>query len=350
MLAMVLTAPEGRGAIECRTVPRPVPEPGEALIKVHATSVMSADLPTLDGVSAPGPGLPGPTFPMIMGNEFVGEVADCPGGELRIGQRVAVGFGGYGFTRNGGHAEYVLVRVRDVWPFTSSLPATALAALPKAFGSAEMIKEALDWQKAESILIRGGSTAIGLAVAALAKADGLLVVGTTRSTAKAEQMLGGDFDHVVVDDGEISGKVLESLPGGVGAAVEMLGFPWVQDTLRCVRPLGTVCMVGILAEQSASRSTGTPQDRLAPVAPSPQWFIPAGVRLTTAMQNGVTRMKVPEPSLNHMQEWVDLLEAGRMRFPLHSVLPLESVSEAYALLENTDRIGRITLTVSHPAD
>ncbi|QTF72600.1 alcohol dehydrogenase catalytic domain-containing protein [Arthrobacter woluwensis] len=102
MLAMVLTAPEGRGAIECRTVPRPVPEPGEALIKVHATSVMSADLPTLDGVSAPGPGLPGPTFPMIMGNEFVGEVADCPGGELRIGQRVAVGFGGYGFTRNGG--------------------------------------------------------------------------------------------------------------------------------------------------------------------------------------------------------------------------------------------------------
>ncbi|QXJ23820.1 zinc-binding dehydrogenase [Actinomadura graeca] len=343
MKAVVLNAPEGVGALTWSTVPRRTPAPAEALVRVHASSVMSADLPTLDGVSAPGPGLPGPRFPMVMGNEFVGEVVECPGGELAVGQKVAAGFGGYGFTRDGGQAEYVVARCRDLWPFTSDLPWTTLAALPKAFGSAEMIKEAVGWSRGEVLLVRGGSTAIGTATASLARLAGVTTVGTTRSPAKAEEMRAAGFDHVLVDGDDLAARVVRLFPGGVDGAVEMLGYPHVVETLRCVRPGGTVCMVGILAEQARSRATGEPQDRLAPVAPSPQWFIPAGVRLTTAMQNGVTVMKVPDPQLDHMQEWVDGIAEGRITVPVQAVFPMSRAADAYRLLESSDRIGRIVL-------
>ncbi|GHB67441.1 NADPH:quinone reductase [Streptomyces viridiviolaceus] len=343
MKAVVLTAPNGVDALAWSTVPRPEPTPGEALVRVCASSVMSADLPTLDGVSAPGPGLPGPRFPMIMGNEFVGEVVECPGGELPVGQKVAAGFGGYGFTRDGGQAEYVLARCRDLWPFTSHLPWTTLTALPKAFGSAEMIKQAIAWQQGDVLLVRGGSTAIGLATAALAKLDGVTTVGTTRNPHKADAMREASFDHVLLDGDDLAARVVELFPDGVGGAVEMLGYPHVVETLKCVKPLGTVCMVGILAEQAHSRVAAEPQNRLAPVAPSPQWFIPAGVRLTTAMQNGVTVMKVPDPQLNHMQDWADRIAEGRITVPVQAVLPMSRAADAYRLLESSDRIGRIVL-------
>lgn len=346
MKAVVLLEPKGADALVLEQIPRPSAAPGEAVVRVHAATVMSADLPTLDGVSAPGPGLPGPRYPMTPGNEFVGVVAECPGGELPIGQQVAVGFGGYGFTRDGGQAEYVLTRVRDLWPFESSLPWATLAALPKAFGSASMAMDALRWSTGQTLFVRGGSTAIGLAIAALARVDGLTTIGSTRSPAKAEQMLRNGFDQVVIDDGTVAAKVVDLIPEGVDAAVEMLGYPDVVDTLQCVKPGGTLCMIGILQEQSRSRAGNIPQNRLEPVAPSPQWFVPAGVRLTTAMQNGPTIMKVPDPALNRMRHWVSLLEAGKIAVPVQSELPIDDVAAAYRLLERSDRIGRIVLNLT----
>lgn len=348
MRAVVLPAPAGVDALTVTRVPRPRPAPGEAVVRVFAATVMSADLPTLDGVSAPGPGLPGPSYPMTPGNEFVGVVEECPGGELPIGQPVAVGFGGYGFTRDGGQAEYVLTRVPDLWPFESTLPWATLAALPKAFGSASMAMDALRWSADQTLFVRGGSTAIGLAVAALARIDGVATIGSTRSPVKAEQMLRSGFDQVVIDDGAVAAKVVELVPDGVDVAVEMLGYPEVVDSLQCVKPGGTLCMLGILQEQLRSRTGNVPQNRLAAVAPSPQWFVPAGVRLTTALQNGPTVMRVPDPALNRMQHWVSLVEAGKLTVPVQRDLSLDEVVDAYRLLEQSDRIGRIVLRVADP--
>lgn len=347
MKAAVLHSPDGISALRHEDVPRPAPSSGEALVRVRATSVMAADLPTLDGVSAPAPGLPGPRYPMIMGNEFAGTVVECPGNEIAPGTTVACGFGGYGFTRNGGHAEYVVARVADLWPFTSSLPWEVIAALPKAYGSASMTRRALGWTGG-TLLIRGASTAIGLALCEMAKADGLQVVGTTRSPGKAILMQGLGFDRVIVDDEEpIAPKVRALLPSGVDVAVEMMGFPAVVDTLGCVRPGGTLCMVGILQEQGASRAGKIPQDRLALVAPSPQWFIPAGVRLTTAMQNGPIRMETPDGGNSGIQQWLDRIAEGVYRPLIQRMFPLQQVAEAYRLLETSEDLGRIVITVDN---
>lgn len=350
MRAVVLPAPNGIDALEWTSVPRPVPVAGEALVRVLASSAMSADLPTLDGVSVPGPGLPGPTYPMTPGNELVGEVFECPGGEFPVGQKVAVGFGGYGFTRDGGQAEFALVSCRDLWPFETEVPWEVAAALPKAFGSAEMVKQALQWKAGDVLLIRGGSTAIALAIVSLSGVDGVSCIGTTRDSAKVDAMLAHGYAEVIVDEGDLLEQMIERHPEGVDLAVEMLGYPQVRETLRCVRPGGTVCMVGILAEQAHSRAENEQQDRTKAVAPSPQWFVPAGVRLTTAMQNGTTVMKVPDPVLNHMQTWLDLIAEGRIEVPVQAVLPMSCVAEAYHLLEEGTALGRIVLAVPSDAE
>jgi NADPH2:quinone reductase len=105
----------------------------------------------------------------------------------------------------GGYAEYTCVPASQVIAFRSDLDWSVLGAVPEmlqtAYGS---LTVGLDAEPGQSILIRGGTSSIGMATAVLAKQRAMTVLSTTRSADKAAALTELGVDHVLIDDGEVA--------------------------------------------------------------------------------------------------------------------------------------------------
>src|SRR5437016_9569849 len=197
MRAIVLDAPGPPDALTICELPVPTPATGWVLIEVKAFGLNRSELHTRQGLSS------GVTFPRVLGIEAAGGVAQCPGGEFPVGQQVVTMMGGMGRTFDGGYAEYTCVPATQVIPFASDLEWSTVGAVPEmlqtAYGSLTI---GLDAQPGQSILIRGGTSSVGMATAVLAKQREMIVLSTTRNPGKAAALTDIDVDHVLFDHGE----------------------------------------------------------------------------------------------------------------------------------------------------
>ncbi len=321
MRAVVLDEPGPPEALVVRDLPVPVPEPGWVLIEVKAFGLNRSELHTRLGLAE------GVVFPRVLGIEATGVVAACPGGELEVGQQVAAMMGGMGRVFDGGYAEYTCVPVGQVVAFESELDWSTLGAVPEmlqtSYGS---LTVGLDARPGQSILIRGGTSSIGMATAVLAKQRGMTVLSTTRNPAKADALHGVGVDHVVVDDGEVEGLVREIVPDGVDTALELIGTPTLPDTLRSTRVHGVVCFTGMLSNQWIV-------EEFYPIE-----YQPRGVRLTAY---GGDASDLPAEVL---QGFLDAVAAGEAVVPIHRVYGLDEIAEAHADMEGGRASGKLVVT------
>ncbi|HSN43544.1 MAG TPA: zinc-binding dehydrogenase, partial [Propionibacteriaceae bacterium] len=245
MRAVVLDAPGPASQLQIREVPIPTPEPGWVLIRVMAFGLNRSELFTRLGFSGDDV-----VWPRILGIEATGVVACAPGGEFEPGQQVVTMMGGMGRLFDGGYAEYTCVPAGQVIAFTSDLPWSVLGAVPEmlqtAYGS---LTVGLDAQPGQSLLIRGGTSSVGMTAAVLAKRRGMTVFATTRNPAKAGILSRVGVDHVLIDDEDVAAQVRHVLPEGVSGAIELIGTPTLPDTLRATRVHGTVCFTGMLSNE-----------------------------------------------------------------------------------------------------
>ena len=320
MRAVVLEAPGPPEALQIRDVPVPVPERGEVLIKVEAFGLNRSELHTRLGLAQ------GVTFPRVLGIEATGTVAECPGGEFQPGQQVVTMMGGMGRTFDGGYAEFTCVPAGQVVPFTSALDWATLGAVPEmlqtAYGS---LTVGLDAQAGQSILIRGGSSSVGMAAAVLAKRIGLTVLSTTRTAGKAGTLRNLGVDHVLIDDGQIADQVRDIVPGGVDTALELVGTPTLPDTLAATRVHGVVCFTGMLSNEW--------------IVPDfyPIDYIPRGVRLT-AYSGGASDLPATV-----LQDFLDAVAAGSAQIPVHRVYRLDEIRLAHAEMEAGTATGKLVV-------
>jgi NADPH:quinone reductase len=320
MRAVVLDGPGPAEALRLRDLPRPAPRAGQVLIRVMAFGLNRSELHTRLGLAD------GVTFPRVPGIEATGVVVDCPGGELAEGQQVAAMMGGMGRTFDGGYAEYTCVPVRQVVPFVSELPWALLGAVPEMLQTAYgCLTVGLDARPDQSILVRGGTSAVGMATAVLAKRRGMTVLSTTRDPSRASTLTALGVDHVVVDDGEVADRVRDLLPDGVDAALELVGTPTLPDTLRSVRPGGVVCFAGMLS------NTWTVPDFY------PIDYLPRGVRLSAY---GGDADDLPQAVL---QEFLDDVAAGRVAVPIGATYRLDQIAEAHRTMESGTAGGKIVV-------
>jgi NADPH:quinone reductase-like Zn-dependent oxidoreductase len=234
---------------------------------------------------------------------------------------------------DGGYAEYTVVPSRQVVPFTSDLPWEVIGAVPEtlqtAYGS---LTTGLDLSRGQTLLVRGGTSSVGLAASTVAKDMGATVLATTRQPERLAELARRGVDQPILDSGEIASRVRELVPGGVDATLELIGTPTLKDSLRATRVHGTVCSSGMVSNQW--------------IVPDfyPIGYIPSGVRLTGY---GGEASDLPPAVL---QRFLDATAAGQFSPPIHQVYEgLEQVAEAHRIMEANSAVGKLVVRVRHPA-
>jgi NADPH:quinone reductase len=321
MRAVVLDKPGGGPeTLQVRTVPVPAPDAGWVLIRVRAAGLNRSELHTRVGLAE------GVTFPRVLGIEATGEVVACPGGEFREGQQVMAMMGGMGRTFDGGYAEYTCVPAGQVIAFDSDLPWGLLGAVPEmlqtAYGS---LTVGLDARPGQSLLVRGGTSSVGMAAAVLAKRWGLTVLSTTRSPAKADRLRAIGVDHVLIDDGQVAQQVHAVLPDGADLALELVGAPTLHDTLRSLKVHGVACFTGMLSNSWVVESF------------YPIDYLPQGVRLTAY---GGDAGNLPQEVL---ADYLDAAAGDRSLIPLDRVFALDEIADAHAYMEQDRAVGKLVV-------
>jgi NADPH2:quinone reductase len=322
MRAAVLDAPGPPESFQIRDIPIPRPEAGQVLIQVKAFGLNRSELHTRLGLAD------GVTFPRVLGIEATGVVAEAPGGEFTPGQQVVAMMGGMGRTYDGGYAEYTCVPASQVIAFESDLDWATIGAVPEMLQTSNgSLTIGLDAQHGESILIRGGTSSIGMATAVLAKQRGLTVLSTTRSANKTSALEAVGVDHVIIDDGEVAEKVREIYPEGVDNALELIGTPTLPDTLKATRVHGVVCFTGMLSNEWTVKDF------------YPIEYLPRGVRLTA--YGGDASDLPPEV----LQRFLDAVSAGHATVPIHKHYKLDHIAEAHADMEAGVASGKLVVTL-----
>jgi NADPH:quinone reductase-like Zn-dependent oxidoreductase len=323
MRAAVCVRAGGPEVLEVRELPVPAVREGWSLVRVKGTGLNRSELRTRQGHS------PNVTFPRVLGIECVGIVAASTDPMVPDGTTVAAVMGEMGREFDGGYAEYALLPNSLLMPVTTTLPGDTLAALPETYLTAHGALDALGVGPGGRgrLLIRGGTSSVGMAAASIASGYGVKTAATTRRPGKTGALTAAGAGYALIDDGApLAASVHEIWPEGPDHVLDLVGASTAADSLRLVRRGGTVCVAGSLS--------GWLIPDFEPVA-----MIPSGTKLTAFHSDnfkGSTGMTV-------LQRVVDQVEAGVYRPNLDRVFALDDIVAAHRYMENNEATGKLVV-------
>ena len=175
------------------------------------------------------------------------------------------------------------------------------------------------------MLIRGGTTSIGLAAAVLAKKQAATVAATTRKSDREAMLKDNGADYVFIDTGEIASDVRQVFPDGVDKVLELVGTTTLLDSLQCAVRFGAVCMTGMVGN-------AWELDQFSPMG-----AIPSTVNLTTYAGGAQDFIDAP------LQTIVNRIEEGRMAAKIGRVFRLDDIVEAHRCMEDNAAGGKIVV-------
>ncbi|WP_128804187.1 MULTISPECIES: zinc-binding dehydrogenase [unclassified Streptomyces] len=323
MRAAVCVRAGGPEVLEIRELPVPEVRDGWSLVQVKGVGLNRSELRTRQGHS------PNVTFPRVLGIECVGVVVTSTDPEVPDGTTVAAVMGEMGRAFDGGYAEYALLPNTLLMPITTTLPWEVLAALPETYLTAQGSLDALGIVPggAGRLLIRGGTSSVGMAATSIASGQGIETAATTRRQSTIAALAAAGAGHVLLDDGgSLAASVRDVWPEGPDHVLDLVGTNTVVDSLHLVRRGGTVCVTGSLS--------GWTLPDFEPIA-----MIPSGTRLT-AFHSDDIRGSAGTPVL---QRVVREVEAGLYRPHVDHVLGLDDIVAAHRHMENNEATGKVVV-------
>ena len=321
MRAAVCVGAGGPEVLEIRELPVPAVREGWSLVRVQGAGLNRSELRTRQGHS------PNVMFPRVLGIECVGIVAVSTDPRVPEGTTVAAVMGEMGREFDGGYAEYALLPNSLLMPITTTLPWNVLAALPETYLTAQGALDTLGAVSGQRLLIRGGTSSVGMAAASIASGHGVEVAATTRRPDKIDALTAAGVDHALLDTGEpLTAGIRSFWPEGPDYVLDLVGARTAVDSLHLVRRGGTVCVSGSLS--------GWVIPDLEPIA-----MIPSGTKLTAFhsdnLKGGAGKAV--------LQRVVRQVEAEVYRPNIDRVLGLDDIVAAHRHMEDNQATGKLVL-------
>ena len=326
MQCVGFASPGGPEVLSVIERPLPVPKSGEVLIKVAAAGVNRADCYQRQGAYPPPPGASD-----ILGLEISGTVAALGEGvsNWNIDDKVCA------LVSGGAYAQYCTAHSGSCFAVPAGYDWVKAAALPETF----MTVWSNVWMRAgfkpgETLLVQGGSSGIGTTAIQLAKALGhrvFVTAGNDEKCAACEQ-LGAEkaINYNVEDFVDVVKKRTDGR--GVNVILDMVGGDYIPRELNALAEEGRIVLIAFQRGMQASVDLGLIMRRRLTVT---------GSTLRARDENFKTNVA------NAVNDKVwPLLEGGKIAPVISATFPLAQTADAHRLMESSQHIGKIILTVT----
>lgn len=325
MRAIAISKPGGPDVLTLVERPTPEPSRGEVRVRVRATAINRADLlQRMGGYPAPAD-----SPPDIPGLEIAGEVeALGPGVErLAIGDRV------FGLVGGGGYAEQVVTHERALAKIPDGISFENAAAVPEAFITAhDAIVGQGGLAGGETLLVHAVGSGVGTAAVQLGRALGCFVIGTARTADKLERAKPlGLGAGVLAEGGKFADGVRAHAGDGASVVLELVGGPYLDEDLRCTRPLGRIVLVGLMA--------GARHEVDLALILRKRLRILGTVMRARPLEEKIAVMRTFEAQV------VPLLARGLVAPVVDVVMPLDDAAKAHERMASNASFGKIVLSV-----
>ena len=325
MTVVEIAAPGGPEQL--KTAVRPVPTPGEdeVLIRVEAAGVNRPDIMQRQGRYPPPPGASD-----LPGMEIAGEV-------VALGPKVSgvsLGDKVTSLLPGGGYAGYAIAAAPLLMPIPKGSSMVEAAAIPETFLTVwTNLFERGRCKAGDIVLIHGGTSGIGTTAIQLAKVWGARVFATAGSAAKARacEALGAvrGIDYKTEDFVEVIRA--ETKGYGVDITLDMVAGSYVQRNLDIAAIEGRVVTISLLGGSRAEINVGM--------------ILVKRLTLTgSTLRSRTVAQKAAVAAAVRQNVW-PLIESGKVRPVIFKTFPLAEASEAHRLMETSNHIGKIVLTV-----
>jgi NADPH2:quinone reductase len=325
MRAVEISKPGGPEVLKLTKRPVPSPKPHEILIKVAAAGVNRPDVLQRSG-NYPVP----PDASDLPGLEVAGEVVALGSSAraFKSGDKVCA------LVHGGGYAEYCVAPEVQALPVPKGLSMVEAASLPETFFTVwGNVYDRGRLAPGESLLVQGGTSGIGVTAIQMAKATGNRVFATAGSDDKCAACvrLGAEKainyktqDFVAEIKSATSGK-------GVDVILDMVGGDYVPKELKILADEGRLVFIAFLRGPKTELDINELMRRRLTITGST--LRPRSVEFKGYLARNL-RDKI----------W-PLIEAGKIKPEVYKTFALGEAAEAHRLMESSQHIGKIVLTV-----
>jgi NADPH2:quinone reductase len=316
----------GPEVMQVRLGPVPQAKAGEILVKVAASGVNRPDVAQRQG-SYPAPKDASP----VLGLEVAGTVVALGEGVSRfaIGERVC------GLANGGGYAEFCTLPAGQCLPIPEGYDFIKAAALPETFFTVwANLFQMCGLTEGEKVLIHGGTSGIGTTAIQLAKAFGAEVYATAGSQEKCDACVKlGATRAINYKEEDFVAVVKEATGGkGVDAILDMIGAAYFERNVAALTKDGCLSIIAFLGGAVAEKVN------LTPIMVKRLTVTGSTMRPRTSEEKRAIRDELQS------EVW-PLIEKGDVAPLIDRVFKLEEVVEAHRLMESSNHIGKIVLTL-----
>jgi NADPH2:quinone reductase len=323
MRAVEITKPGGPEVLKPAERPKPVPQENEILVKVAAAGVNRPDVLQRTGNYPVPPGASD-----IPGLEVAGEVVEGSKKHFKLGDKVCA------LVSGGGYAEYCVVPEAQALPIPKGLTPIQAASLPETFFTVwSNVYDRGKLAPGETLLVQGGSSGIGVTAIQMAAALGNRVFATAGSDEKCAACVRlGAAEAFNYKTQDFEKEILRATAGkGVNVILDMVGGDYVPRELKCLAEDGRLVFIAYLRGPKTEMNIDTVMRRRLTITGST--LRPRPIEFKGAIAK-------------HLREKIwPLIESGRIKPEIYKTFPLEQAAEAHRLMESSQHIGKIVLTL-----
>lgn len=321
-------------AFQIRETPKPVPKPGEVLVKVDGFGLNFADVMARKGMYRDAPALPG-----LLGYDVCGTVE-------RVGNNVKDFVEGdkvTALTRFGGYAEYAVTDHRALAKIPANTPITEATALTTQYCTAYYCAaEMVNLFAGDKVLIHSAAGGVGSGLLQYAKHKGCEIYATTGSPSKVELIKQAGAHHVIDTSKDDFDDFIEDATKGDGVDVifDAVGASSIRKGINSLAAGGRIVCYGA-ADMSSSSNP------LFQLAKAVQFGIyhPAIFMMSSKSLIGVNMLRLADHKQDTlkrcMQNVVKLYEQGIFKPAEGKLFKAEEIAEAHNYLESRQSTGKV---------